>query len=149
MTGPPVPSFRGLQPSSTRASATMRRNRRDGGRAERVLRSMLWAAGVRYRLHSVDLPGRPDIVVRSNRLVVFCDGDFWHGRNWVARRRMLKRGSNSAYWVAKIKGNRERDRLQMRALIRGGWRVIRLWETDVLSDPTAAVRAILAALDKP
>jgi DNA mismatch endonuclease (patch repair protein) len=46
-----------------------------------------------------ELPGKPDIVFYGARLAVFCDGDFWHGRNWPERKRKLSRGSNSEYWV--------------------------------------------------
>ena len=133
-------------PSSAAASAVMRRNRRDGGAAERLLRSHLWAAGFRFRLHAADLPGKPDLLFRADGDCVFCDGDFWHGRNWPARRQALKTGKNADYWMAKIRRNRQRDQLQTRELTRAGWRVIRLWETDILREPASAADLVIAAL---
>lgn len=101
---------------------------------------------MRYRLHSADLPGRPDIVFVRQRLAVFCDGDFWHGRNLSQRLTKLAKGHNAAYWVRKVQANVARDVRNAGALAALGWRVIRLWETDILRDPTAAADAVAAAL---
>jgi DNA mismatch endonuclease (patch repair protein) len=111
-----------------------------------LLRRQLWRSGFRYRLHAVDLPGKPDIVFRRARVVVFCDGDFWHGRDWRRRREKLSRGTNAPYWIAKIAANLARDRRNTRALRRSGWIVVRLWETDVLRDASAAVKLVSSAL---
>lgn len=83
------------------------------------------------------LPGKPDFVFSKSRLVVFIDGDFWHGNP----RRFRLPKSNAAYWRFKILGNRKRDRkvsMELRSL---GWRVVRIWES-ALRDP----EAILAKL---
>jgi DNA mismatch endonuclease, patch repair protein len=66
------------------------------------------------------------------RVVVFCDGDFWHGRDLESRLAKLARGNNRHYWIAKIQRNVERDRWQTKALEESGWIVLRYWETDVL-----------------
>lgn len=76
-------------------------------------------------------------------MAVFVDGDFWHGRDWEARRRKLRAGSNAPYWLAKIQTNMERDRRKERELEGAGWLVLRFWETDVLSDPPAAARSVM------
>ena len=143
----PVPSFKGLRASSSLRTDLMRRNTREGGRAERALRSELWRRGRRFRKHAKDLPGTPDLVFESARLCVFVDGDFWHGRQWTTRRRALASGANSAYWLAKIFANRERDRRQTVALRRQNWNVVRLWETDVLGDLAAAASLVERAMD--
>lgn len=75
--------------------------------------------------------GRPDFVFRFARLVVFVDGDFWHGRRFQERRQRLQRGHNASYWIAKIASNKARDRRVTATLRREGWLVIRLWESDV------------------
>ena len=111
-----------------------------------ALRASLIKLGLRYRLHADDLPGRPDLVFRAVRLAIFVDGDYWHGRFWRAQRKKLAGGSNAAYWVAKIKTNRARDRRNNRMLQRAGWNVLRLWETDVLKDPCGAAEVVLAEL---
>lgn len=80
------------------------------------------------------LPGRPDFVFNRRKVVVFVDGDFWHGN--PKKFRIPK--SNSEYWEKKIAGNRKRDVQVSRELKRLGWRVIRLWESS-LGDEEAII----------
>jgi len=70
------------------------------------------------------------------RIALFCDGDFWHGYDWRTRKAKLSRGSNGAYWLAKIATNRKRDRLHNRVLQQQGWLVLRVWESTVKANPT-------------
>jgi DNA mismatch endonuclease (patch repair protein) len=100
-----------------------------------ALRRELWQRGLRYRLHVLALPGKPDIVFPKHRVVVFCDGDFWHGRHLQARLERLASGHNSAYWRAKILRNVERDKEHTRQLRREGWCVLRFWETEIIRSP--------------
>lgn len=86
------------------------------------------------------------MVLVQHRIAVFCDGDFWHGRNWTARKSKLGAGWNAEYWVTKIERNRQRDREVTRNLTRAGWRVVRVWEGDLRSDPERAARKILVAV---
>lgn len=137
-------SFRGFKSTSEQVSRRMARNLKQGGRAERQLRSDLWRAGLRFRLHSAHLPGAPDIVLSRARICIFCDGDFWHGRDWPRLRRQLTRRHNSAYWLAKISSNRARDRRADVELRRAGWTVLRFWETDVLREPGRVAAEIFA-----
>ena len=137
--------FDGLAPRSVRTSRVGAANVREHTAPELVLRRALWAAGLRYRLHPVDLPGRPDLVLPRVKMAVFCDGDFWHGRNWRQRKAKLSRGWNGGYWVAKLERNRRRDREVTRQLRGLGWTVLRFWETDVQRDPPSVVMAILRA----
>jgi len=141
-----VPSYRGFKPASEDASRVKRLNRREGGRAERLLRSTLWRRGLRFRIHVAQLPGAPDLVFVGARVCIFCDGDFWHGRDWPRLRTRLERRANPDYWIPKIERNRQRDDNQMRKLKGLGWTVIRVWETDVLRDPEAAAGAIVNVL---
>jgi DNA mismatch endonuclease, patch repair protein len=109
---------------------------------ERKVQAALRAASIRFQTHVPILGCVPDLVIRSARLAVFVDGDFWHGRLLVesgaaALRRSFN--SNRAFWLAKIHRNVERDQRQTRRLRRNGWSVVRLWEGDVLREPTAAV----------
>lgn len=140
------PSFKNYTSSSKRASDCLARNRSADTKCERILRSTLWRKGLRFRKNVQNLPGRPDVVFPSDRVVVFCDGDFWHGRDWSSRLRKLKRGANSSYWIAKIKNNIERDRLHTKELRKMGWRVIRIWETDILADAEEAATAVFKEL---
>lgn len=65
-----------------------------------LLRRAIWTLGLRYRVDVATLVGRPDLVFPRERVVVFCDGDFWHGRDLLARIAKLRKGSNAPYWVA-------------------------------------------------
>src|SRR5207249_4773583 len=97
---------------------------------------------LRFRKNVETMPGKPDIVFPSAKVIVFCDGDFWHGRNWPVLKRKLAIGSNASYWRAKIASNIKRDRLRTASLKRDGWIVIRLWESDIKRDPFAAAAIV-------
>lgn len=141
------PSYKGRRPASPRASAAARgASRKSDTRCETKLRSLLWRSGVRFRKDVASLPGRPDIVFRRARLAVFCDGDFWHGKDWRARRRKLEKGTNAAYWIAKIEANRARDRRNTAELEGAGWTVLRFWESAIHASPEAVTREILSTL---
>ena len=113
-----------------------------------ILRKALWKAGLRYRLNSRGIPGRPDVIFPAQRVAVFCDGDFWHGRNWTSLRRKLSGGHNSDYWIAKIHANRERDRLVNARLADLAWTTVRVWETDVQADIDTVVRRVTEAVTR-
>lgn len=133
-------------------SRMMSRVRNKDSRAELVLRSELHRRGLRFRLHARDVLGRPDVVNRSRRLAIFVDGDFWHGNAW--RLRGLARledqfPTRTEWWVRKISRTMDRDRAVTAALQADGWTVVRIWESDVLADPsTAATRVLEAAADR-
>ena len=137
-----VPLYSGFRPASEAASRSKRANGRDGGRAERLLRQAVWRLGMRFHKHACDLPGRPDLIFSRARVCVFVDGDFWHGRNWPTLRERLLHRANADYWVPKIARNMERDSEQAHALEALAWTVIRIWETDILSDPQAAASRV-------
>lgn len=144
-----APSFSELHPSSQHASRTKKSNRAKGTLPEVLLVRELRRCGLKFKRHVPDLPGKPDVVFESEKVVVFCDGDFWHGRNWKVRRRRLKAGSNATYWTSKLRYNIMRDRAQTRMLERAGWKVIRLWETDLKREPEKAVATIRRAVGGP
>jgi len=139
---PTVPSFDGLQPASPASSWAKRRTPRRDTKHEIMLRRELWRMGLRYRKHVDSLPGKPDIVFGKSRVVVFCDGDFWHGRDWPTLRQQLQGRANAAYWIAKIASNIQRDKRHTAELQAAGWRVLRLWESDIKHDPHAAALAV-------
>jgi DNA mismatch endonuclease (patch repair protein) len=143
---PKVPRFSSFKPASESASLVKQQNRSRNTKAEMLLRRELWRRGLRYRLHAADLPGKPDLVFRRARVVVFCDGDFWHGRRWGERQEKLARGSNARYWTAKIGANVARDRRTTRQLRQAGWMVLRMWETDIFRDVNRAAERVEKAL---
>lgn len=140
-------SFRDRWPASEKASKAARgASKKVGTQPELLLRRALWALGLRYQKNVGDLPGKPDLAFRRRRVAVFCDGDFWHGRNWERRKAKLATGNNSAYWVAKIERNMQRDRINTIRIERAGWRVVRLWEGDIKADLDGCVQQIKMAL---
>jgi DNA mismatch endonuclease (patch repair protein) len=143
-----TPSFEGLRAASVATSRVKSQTHATDTRPELALRKALWAAGARYRLHSLALPGKPDIAFSGARVAVFCDGDFWHGRHWSTRRERLAKGANSDYWIAKIEYNMLRDRRQARELRRLGWRCIRVWETEVFRSPTRVATRIMRVVNR-
>jgi DNA mismatch endonuclease, patch repair protein len=139
---PKTPSFENLVPASEISSRTKKANKRKDTWHELELRRHLWMLGLRYRKNVEKLPGKPDIVFKKAKVAVFCDGDFWHGRNWDKLQLKLEKGSNSEYWIAKIKSNIERDLRINSLLSQAGWLVIRIWETDIKKDPASCAKEI-------
>jgi DNA mismatch endonuclease, patch repair protein len=110
---------------------------RDTG-PELLLRRALHRRGLRYRLR-YPLPGRPDLVFPTARLAVFVDGDFWHGNTWRLRgasspEEYYASMANAEFWRAKIGKNIERDQTVNHRLQGDGWRVVRVWESDLRDD---------------
>jgi len=115
------------EPTSARAAAVMRGNRRRDTSPELRLRKLLHAQGLRFRVDLVILTRsrrvRPDIVFPRQRVVVFVDGCFWHG----CPEHLVRSRSNRDYWDAKLARNLSRDHADNEALNRDGWTVVRVW----------------------
>ena len=108
-------------------------------RPELLVRRLVFALGYRYRLHARDLPGRPDLVFRKRRKVIFVHGCFWHRHAACGLARLPK--SRLDFWRPKLDGNKERDKRNNRALAKDGWKVLTIWECR-LKD-TARLRATI------
>lgn len=121
----------------------MRANKGADTSIERQLRSALFRHGLRFRKNYRRLPGSPDVVFTKQRLVVFVDGDFWHGFEFDKWCHKL-----SPFWKKKIADNIERDRTTSRVLREEGWRVLRYWEHEVRQRENDVTRDILAAVEK-
>lgn len=113
--------------SPKKRSEIMRAVRGRGTKPEATVSEAL-RAGSRFTLerHAADLPGEPDIVVRSRRVAIFVHGCFWHGH--ACKRGARVPQTRRAYWLAKIARNRARDRRVRRRLRRLGWHVFTVWE---------------------
>ncbi|AWG31820.1 very short patch repair endonuclease [Burkholderia cenocepacia] len=118
-------------------SSTMSRIRSRDTRVEMMVRRALHFRGHRYRVNAGWLPGKPDIVFTKLRLVVFIDGDFWHGWRFESWSDKL-----APYWREKIAGNLARDQRQKAALRLDGWGVLRIWEHEVEDDLAHCVARI-------
>lgn len=113
-------------------------------RPENILGRAMWSLGLRYR-KQYPIEGKPDFVFVSPRVVVFCDGDFWHGNNWKIR------GMNSFeeeletyndYWRKKISSNIQRDQFVTKFLNDHGWMVLRYWESSIKTEALAIAEEI-------
>lgn len=78
-------------------------------RIEVILRKALWNKGYRYRKNYKKLPGSPDIALTKYKIAIFCDGEFFHGKDWEKLELKLKNSNNSEFWIKKISRNMERD----------------------------------------
>lgn len=111
---------------------------------EIILRKELWSRGYRYRKNYKKLIGKPDIALTKYKIVVFCDSEFWHGKNYKESTDRI--GTNSEYWKQKIKRNMERDREVNEKLIADGWIVLRFWEKEIRKEFDSCISKIEEAI---
>ena len=127
-------------------SFIMSRVRHEGTNIELTLRKALWHKGYRYRKNYRKLPGSPDIAITKYCIAIFCDAEFWHGKDWDVARVKLEKGSNPEYWINKIERNRERDSETDKSLRALGWTVLRFWGKDILKNTDECVRVVEEAI---
>jgi DNA mismatch endonuclease (patch repair protein) len=96
---------------------------------EMTVRRLVFSFGYRYRLHDKTLPGKPDMVFKSKRKVVFVHGCFWHRHKGCKLARMPK--SRLDFWKPKLEGNAKRDARNMAALRADGWGTLVVWECEI------------------
>lgn len=124
----------------------MSANKSRGTKIELLFGKLLWNAGLRYTKNDGAVFGTPDFVFKSMKIAIFCDGDFWHGRNWEKRKKDHK--SNRDFWLSKIQHNIERDHLVNLTLKSDGWKVFRFWETDILKNSDQCLNKVLSYMNK-
>lgn len=98
---------------------------------EMAVRKLLHSLGFRYRLHAKDLPGKPDIVFRGQRKVVFVHGCYWHQHDDPDCKISHIPKSNQDYWLPKLQRNVDRDKAAIAALQGDGWKVLVIWECEL------------------
>ena len=106
------------------------------------LRKALWEKGYRYRKNYNELPGKPDIVLTKYKIVIFCDSEFFHGKDREKLKLQLKKGKNSEFWINKISKNIERDEKIEKELEFMGWTVIRFWGKDINKNVDECIKVI-------
>ena len=111
--------------------------RSGGTKPEMMVRSLVHGMGYRYRLHARDLPGKPDLVFRSRRKVIFVHGCFWHQHARAACKDGRAPKSNLGYWAGKLARNVERDAENLDGLAAMGWKTLVLWECEILKGSAA------------
>lgn len=123
-------------------SKNMRHIRSKDTSIEVKLRKELWHKGYRYRKNYKELPGSPDIVLTKYKIAIFCDSEFFHGKDWEVLKARLAKGSNPDYWIKKIERNRDRDMENDKKLLFLGWTVIHFWGKDILRNIDECIRVI-------
>lgn len=109
---------------------------------EVTLRKALWNKGYRYRKNDKRLPGKPDIVLTKYKIAIFCDSEFFHGKDWEVLKPQLERGKNADFWIEKISKNQQRDEEVNQQLQYLGWTVIRFWGKDITKHTDECVQVI-------
>ncbi len=108
---------------------------------EMRFRKALWARGVRYRINSKQLPGKPDVSIKKYKLAIFIDGEFWHGYDWDTKRNTIK--SNRGFWIPKIERNIQKDREVNQQLKEMGFTVFRFWAGEIKKDLDKCVNDVV------
>ena len=109
---------------------------------EVTLRKALWNRGYRYRKNLKDLPGRPDIALTKYKIAIFCDSEFFHGKDWEVLKPQLERGKNAEFWINKISKNQQRDDEINKQLQFLGWTVIRFWGKEIMKHTEECIKVI-------
>ena len=120
----------------------MQHIRSNDTKIEVLLRKALWNRGYRYRKNYRDLPGKPDIALTKYKIAIFCDGEFFHGKDWEVLRQKKEKSNNSEYWISKISKNRKRDDEVNKKLLFMGWTVIRFWGRDIKNNTDECIKVI-------
>lgn len=127
-------------------SKNMKNIKSSDTKIEIMLRKALWNKGYRYRKNVKSLPGKPDIVITKYKIAVFCDGEFFHGKDWELLREKLKTSNNGEFWIKKISRNIEHDDEVDKELTYMGYTVLRFWGKDIKQHINDCVQAIEEAI---
>ncbi|MFR1482872.1 very short patch repair endonuclease [Phascolarctobacterium faecium] len=106
------------------------------------LRKALWNKGYRYRKNYKVLPGTPDIAMTKYKIAIFCDSEFFHGKDWDRLKIRLQNGKNPDFWLKKIERNRKRDIKNDKELFSLGWTVIHFWGQDIIKNINTCIKTI-------
>ena len=127
-------------------SYTMSRIRGKNTSIELKLRRALRELGVSYRVCCNDVFGHPDIVIKSLRIAIFCDSEFWHGYHFEENKKKLHK--NLDYWIPKIERNIERDKEVNETLKEQGYLVLRFWGEEINKSLDAVVSKIMECVNR-
>lgn len=117
-----------------------------GSKIEQMLSKALWNKGIRFRKNDRTIIGKPDISIKKYRIAIFCDSEFWHGKDWAQRKYDHK--SNQEFWIKKIERNIERDLQVNGELLKNNWKVLRFWGKDIEKDLLTCVNIIENAINE-
>ena len=107
---------------------------------EIILAKAMWQAGIRYRKNDKSVKGTPDFVMKGLKIAIFCDSEFFHGKDWDTQKARI--GTNREFWIKKIEANINHDKVVNEELTAAGWSVIRFWGKDIKKDVQSCVEQI-------
>lgn len=110
------------------------------------LRKALWKKGVRYRLNNTDIIGKPDISIKKYKIAIFCDSEFWHGKDWERKKFEIK--TRRKFWWNKIEKNIKRDKDVNETLKKNGWTVLRFWGKEIKTDLQYCVDKVIKVIQR-
>lgn len=130
--------------SPEKRSWNMSRIKGSNTKPEMFVRSMLHRAGFRFRTHDKSLPGKPDIVLKKYKSIIFVNGCFWHRHEGCTEATTPK--TRQEFWEAKFKRTIERDKEQAGALEKLGWQVNCIWECELKRNADLVISQIVNEL---
>ena len=131
---------------SATVSNNMRKIHSKDTSIELLLRKALWHKGYRYRKNYKALPGSPDIVLTKYKIAIFCDSEFFHGKDWEILKLRLEKGKNPDFWIKKIERNRNRDYENDKKLLFLGYTVLHFWGQDISKHTDECLQTIEEAI---
>lgn len=126
--------------SKEQRSRNMKRIKSKGSKIETLLGKALWKKGVRYRKNDKSVYGKPDFTIKKYKIAIFCDSEFWHGKDWVDKKHEIK--SNVDFWHKKIERNIARDKEVNEFLQNNNWTVIRFWGKEIIKGTEKCVLTV-------
>lgn len=117
-----------------------------GSKIEIALAKALWKKGFRYRKNDKTVFGKPDFTFKGLKIAVFCDSEFWHGKDWEKKKHEHK--SNIEFWHKKIERNIQRDIEVNEQLKKEGWKVLRFWGKDIEKNLDFCIQEIEQEIEK-
>ena len=131
---------------SATVSNNMRKIHSKDTSIELLLRKALWHKGYRYRKNYKVLPGSPDIVLTKYKIAIFCDSEFFHGKDWEILKLRIEKGRNPDFWIKKIERNRNRDYENDKKLLFLGYTVLHFWGQDISKHTDECLQTIEEAI---
>ena len=135
-----------MERDSAAISKNMSKIRSQDTSIELQLRKALWHKGYRYRKNDKTLPGSPDIVITKHKIAIFCDSEFFHGKDWEILKLRIEKGKNPDYWIRKLHRNRTRDWENDKKLLFLCFTVIHFWGQDIKKHTEECIKAIEEAI---
>lgn len=117
-----------------------------GSKIEQKLAKALWKKGYKYRKNNKTVFGKPDFTFKGLKIAIFCDSEFWHGKDWKTKKHEHK--SNIKFWYQKIERNIERDKEVNEELLKNGWKVLRFWGEEIEKHLDKCVDKVLQEIIK-